>query len=58
MSPDLRNTKNLKNTKHTVSESCNENRKGFQSSFPGVIYSGERGAPFPNIFDWLQGKKM
>jgi len=25
------------------------------SSFPGVVYSGDRGVPFPNIFDWLEG---
>jgi hypothetical protein len=35
--------------------SFTETNKGTKSSFPGVIYSGPRGIPFPNIFDWLRG---
>lgn len=54
MSPNLQNNHNSQ-SRHRGTDLSNGNVKGFQSSFPGVIYSGPRGEPFPNIFDWLQG---
>ncbi|OXA47486.1 cytochrome b5-related protein [Folsomia candida] len=36
---------------------ANSNLGYIKSSYPGLQSSGQRGKPFPNIFDWLEVKK-